>query len=590
MNAALGVERSFSGRSWFFRESDPDAVQALARAANISPVLAQILAARGIGAPDVTDYLHPTLKRQLPEPNRLMNMEAAVARAHQAIERGETIAVFGDYDVDGSCAAALLREFFRAAGCNPLVYIPDRLTEGYGPSHGALAQLRARGATLLITVDCGATASAVLDEAHANGLNAVVLDHHALEEPWAGRAIQINPNQPGDTSGLNCLCAAGVAFLFAVALNRALRESGWYSSQHILEPDLRASVDLAGLATVCDVVPLQGVNRAFVAAALARCASRPRPGLKALAEIAKASPPFSPHHFGFVLGPRINAGGRVGRCSLGVELLGVDNDSEAASLAAQLDLHNCERRAIEAGMLETAMVQAAEQNGASFVWAAGEDWHPGVLGIIAGRLKERFGKPAIAVGIGTDGTARASARSVAGIDIGVIVREARAVNILENGGGHAMAAGFSLASSRCEAMREFLTARLLGKDDALAAASILDIHGVVSAAGVTQSLAEDIGSAGPFGAGNPEPVLAAPDVELAWADETAGGHLRLRLRGRDGSGLNAVAFRAIDSPLGQGLLAARGKRIHAAGSLKLDRYNGAVRVEMQMTDAAPASL
>ncbi|HEY5046817.1 MAG TPA: single-stranded-DNA-specific exonuclease RecJ [Rhizomicrobium sp.] len=589
MAPALGVEQSFAGRRWLLREIEDDEVRALSRAANISPVLARLLAARGISPSDAAAHLNPSLKDLLPEPFGFKDMERAVTRAQHAIEAGQRVAIFGDYDVDGSCSAALLCDFLTAIGRAPSVAIPDRLTEGYGPSAAALLRLKDAGAQLVITVDCGATADAALRAARNAGLDVIVLDHHALENAGENAFAQVNPNQPGDTSRHSHLCAAGVVFLFLVALNRSLREAGWYRANAVAEPDLRASLDLVGLATVCDVVPLVGVNRAFVQSALTRIGMRPRPGLKALAEIARAEAPFTPYHLGFIIGPRINAGGRVGRCSLGVELLTAMDESHAMPLALQLERHNRERQAVEAIILEEAMALAAMQDNAPFLFVAGEGWHPGVVGIIAGRLKERFGKPAFAVGV-ENGVGRGSARSIAGIDLGALVRAARDQGLLEAGGGHAMAAGFSLSANKMNAFQDFLGGHFAEQGMVIGTTGELELHGMFSPAGANAGLVEEIGRAGPFGAGNLEPLLVAPDLRVAFADMVGQGHIRLSLEGSDGARLQGIAFRASGSPLGDGLLKSRGKRIHAAGTLRAERWNGESRVQLHLHDAAAAGV
>ncbi|HEX4077376.1 MAG TPA: single-stranded-DNA-specific exonuclease RecJ [Rhizomicrobium sp.] len=593
-SAALSVTRSFSGRRWAFRQTDAEATRLLCREAEVSPAIATLLLSRSVTPGEADAYLNPTLKHLLPEPFTLGNMETAVGRAAQAITRGETIAVFGDYDVDGSCSAALLHDFFSDLGHPPLLYVPDRLSEGYGPNAAALLGLKDRGASLIITVDCGATAHEALTAAREAGLDVIVLDHHAVDAPGtvgvspALPGIHVNPNQPGDNSGLSHLCAAGVTFLFAVALNRELRRSGWYGRTAISEPDLRKSLDLVGLATVCDVVPLVGINRAFVRAAEARLSRLERPGIRALAAIARAEAPFSNYHCGFVFGPRINAGGRVGRCSLGAELLTARRDADAAPLAALLDHHNRERQAIESAIIQEATDQAARQDNWPFLLVSGEGWHPGVVGIVAGRLKDRFRKPAFVVGF--EGEAgRGSARSVPGIDVGAMVRAARNSDILEAGGGHAMAAGFTLRSGQRELFRDWLESGFLRLDVVGAAASDLWLDALVSPSGATPELAGEIDRVGPFGAGNSEPVLAACDVRLAFADVVGQGHVRLRLQGADGSTLSAIAFRAAQTPLGQALLRARGERIHAAGHLRLNRWNGRTEAQLQLEDAAAAA-
>ena len=552
----------------------------------MSQALAELLAARGVAASDVHDFLNPTLKRYLPEPLSLMDMDLAVARTRTAIEGGERIAIFGDYDVDGSASAALLHDFLSAVASPPRVYIPDRMTEGYGPNTAALLKLKADGISLVITVDCGAGAAAPLAAARTAGLDVVVLDHHAVETSPTCIA-HVNPNQPRDTSGLGHVCAAGVTFLFAVALNRALRDTGWYGANAIAEPDLRAYVDLVGLATICDVVPLVGVNRAFVRVGLAHLAKLVRPGLAALADIAQITPAFSPYHLGFMFGPRINAGGRVGRSSLGVDLLIARDSASAQELALSLDKHNRERQVIEKLILEEAIGMAATQTNAPFVFVSNQDWHAGVVGIVAGRLKERFGKPSFVAGF-EGGVGRGSARSVAGIDIGATVRAAREKNLLDSGGGHAMAAGFTLRTEQVKSFHAFLAAEFAKSDAALAAAGEIAIDAVLSPAGASVALVDEMHKAGPFGAGNAEPLIVLPDVVVRFADVVGKEHVRLRLAGGDGEMLDAIAFRTTDTPLGIGLRAARGRRVHVVGRLRADAWNGRRRVQLQVEDAAPA--
>lgn len=583
---AFNVGRSFSGRRWLLREAPDDATRALMRAGDLSPVLARILAARGISANDLEDILNPTLKRLLPEPRTLKDMDKAVARVRAAIERGEQIAVFGDYDVDGSSSAALMHCFLNEIGLPPRIYIPDRMSEGYGPNAPALLALQQEGASLVITVDCGAGAVTALTAARDAGLDVVVLDHHTVETPPPAFA-HVNPNQPGDTSGLNHLCAAGVTFLFLVALNRELRESGWYVANNIPEPDLRAHLDLVGLATICDVVPLTGVNRAFVRAGLSRLGQLERPGIAALATIAEVNAPFTPYHLGFVFGPRINAGGRVGRCSLGVELLTAIADTAAFPLGEMLDRHNRERQAIEATILEEAMAMAATQDNQPFVLTANADWHAGVVGIVAGRLKDRFNKPAFVVGFENE-LGRGSARSVSGVDLGAIIRAARDEGHLEAGGGHAMAAGFSVTKNKLDSFQSFLESRLSEVADAITASRDLNLDAAISPFGASPALVTEIARAGPFGAGNAEPYVVAPDVRVGFADVVGRDHVRLRLIGGDGARLDAIAFRCATTPLGEDLLASRGKLIHAAGRLRADEWQGRARVQLHLEDAAAA--
>jgi single-stranded-DNA-specific exonuclease len=582
--AAFGVTRSFSGRRWRLRDVDEEAAAALVREQQVSQTLSRLLAARGVAAGDVRNYLNPSLKHLMPDPSVLKDMDKAVARVAQALEAGQKIAVFGDYDVDGSASSALLADFLSALGAPPRLYIPDRMTEGYGPSPVAMRTLAGEATAPVVTVDCGAAATPALEEARAQGMDVVVLDHHRVDQAPPASA-HVNPNQPGDTSGLGHLCAAGVTFLFLVALNRHLRGSGFYEARGLAEPDLRLALDLVGLATVCDVVPLLGLNRAFVRQGLARVGGRP--GLKALVEVAKATQPFTPYTFGFLLGPRINAGGRVGRAGLGADLLTARDPAAAADFALQLDLHNRERQAIEKRIVEEALAAAAAQANAPFILAAGEGWHPGVVGIVAGRLKERFGKPSFVAGF-EGGMGRGSARSIPGIDVGGAIRAAVLSGVIESGGGHAMAAGFSLSASQLNSFQRFLEAAFEGQAAALAAAATLELDTVASPAGAGAALLEELALAGPYGAGNPEPLLAFPDLRVSFADVVGKDHIRLRLNG-GGAVLQAIAFRAVGTPLGEGLLESRGQAIHAAGRLKRNEWNGQVTVQLEIEDAAPAS-
>ncbi len=586
--AAFGVARSFSGRRWALPSADESIARSLIQGKGLSPVLARLLALRGVDVASAQDYLNPTLKKFMPDPLVLADMDKAVTRVAAALEQGQRIAIFGDYDVDGSVSSALLAEFFTALGSAPRVYIPDRMAEGYGPSAPAFAALKAEGADLIVTVDCGASGGAAFEVARAEKMDVVVLDHHRVETRPDALA-HVNPNQPGDSSGLGYLCAAGVTFLFMVALNRHLRDSGFYESRGMTEPDLRDTLDMVGLATVCDVVPLVGVNRAFVRQGLGQLSKLARPGLSALAAIAKAAPPFTAYHLGFVFGPRINAGGRVGRSTLGADLLTARAGAAAEEFALQLDLHNRERREIEKRILEEAIALATTQENAPFLLVDGDGWHPGVVGIVAGRLKERFAKPAFVAGF-EGGMGRGSARGIAGLDIGRMVRGAREAGLIESGGGHAMAAGFSLSPAQVGPFREFLHGQFQGTGAALDAAATLEIDAVSSPGAASPELVREIALAGPFGAGNPEPLLAFPDLKVAYADVVGSDHVKLRLLGGDGARLDAIAFRAVGTPLGEGLLASRGRTIHAAGKLRSDDWGGAVRAQLQIEDAAPASL
>ena len=586
---ALGVGSSFTGRAWRMRGYDAARVGEL-ELSGLSRALAQVLASRGVTKETAESFLEPRLKNLLPDPRVFAHMERAALRFATALERNETIAVLGDYDVDGACAAALLLRFLRHVKREALLYVPDRLTEGYGPSAAAVRSLRARGARLLVTVDCGAAAHEALHAARECGLDTIVLDHHAVETNPPAFA-HVNPNGPDDESGITYVCAAGLVFLFLVAAQRALREQGWFAAQGVAETDLINQLDLVALATVADVVPLTGVNRAFVRQGLRALERLERPGLAALARLASAQPPFSAYHLGFIFGPRINAGGRVGQCDLGARLLSSEDADEADALAFELDRLNRERQAVEAAILESADAIAAGQSDNPFLLLSGEGWHAGVVGIVAGRLKERHSKPVLVAGFeagDADALGRGSARSVVGVDLGAIIRAARAEGLLETGGGHAMAAGFSLRRAKLSAFGDFLHRHIGPQRSAIAAASELLADAMVSPSGATLALIADLGHAGPYGAGNPEPVFLMPDMLVVYAGIAGANHVRLRLVGRDGQGMGAIAFRAAGTPLGDGLLKARGARVHVAGKLKRDDYDGTAKVQLHLEDAAPA--
>ena len=589
--AFLGVERSACGRRWRTRATGDGETAAIVELLGLPEIVARLLAQRGVGLDNAPGFLAPRLRDQLPDPAHLRDMTPAVERLVRAIQGGERVVIFGDYDVDGATSAALLLRFFAAVGGHAAVYVPDRLREGYGPNTPALLRLRAEGAAVVVTVDCGATAHAPLAEAAASGLDVIVVDHH-VTEPLLPRALAvINPNRLDDDSPHGALAAVGVAFLLVVALNRALRAAGWYGARP--EPDLLQWLDLVALGTVCDVVPLTGLNRALVGQGIKVARAMANPGLRALAAVAAVTSPMDAYHLGFVLGPRVNAGGRVGEADLGARLLSTDNPSLAAELAARLDAYNRERRDIERQTLEAAIaaVEAAPQSPA-LVFAAAEGWHPGVIGIVAARLRERYERPACVVAL-DGGIGKGSGRSVPGVALGPAVIAARQAGLLLNGGGHAMAAGFTVAAERLDALHEFLAARLGDGIERAPPVPELAIDGALSAAGATGGLIEHLTALAPFGAANPEPRFAFPGLRVVHVEPVGGGgHLRCTLADPLGSGpggpapLRAIAFRAADSPLGQFLAAARGRAVHVAGHLRRDAWRGGDAVQLVIDDAA----
>jgi single-stranded-DNA-specific exonuclease len=584
----LGVARSLSNRRWIWRQGEDRVGLGIAQRLGVPEVVGRLLAARGVGLEAASDFLDPTLRALLPDPSVLRDMDRAAARLAEAVRRGETVAVFGDYDVDGACSGALATTFLRALGCTVIPYVPDRMTEGYGPNVAALEALAGRGATLVVCVDCGTAAGEVLACLHGRA-DVVVLDHHKSEGPPPDVVATVNPNRLDCGSGLGSLCAAGIAFLTAISTVRELRRAGFFAARP--EPDLLALLDIVALATVCDVMPLTGLNRAFVTQGLRVMARRERPGIAALLEVALVTTRPTAATLGFALGPRINAAGRISEADLGLRLLLCDDAVEARGLAATLNAVNVQRQAVEASMLEAAM-QAAEAQiaaGHATVLVAGLEWHAGVVGIVAGRIKERFNRPACVAAL-ADGIAKGSGRSIAGIDLGSAVIAARQSGLLITGGGHAMAAGFSLAEAGLAAFHEFLDQRLAAASGRPSAAD-LAVEGSVAVAGCTTELAQQLSRLAPFGNGNEEPVLILPRVRVVRADRVGreGGTIRAFVEGEGGGRrLKAMLFRAREGALADALLNRDGLPLHLAGHLRAEEWNGTTSAGFIITDAAPA--
>jgi len=590
-SAFLGVSRSATGRLWRDRLDARGAAQALAIAQRhqLPEMLARVLAGRGVDLDAVTDFLDPTIRKLMPDPFTVTQMEAATRRIADAVARGERVAIFGDYDVDGATSSALLAWHLRHCGLDPLIHIPDRIFEGYGPNVEAVKVLAGKGTTLLITVDCGTTSVEALAEAKRLGMSVVVIDHHQCGDDLPAVDALVNPNRPDDLSGLGHLAAVGLVFVTLVALNRELRGRGFWNDQRP-EPDLLGMLHHVALGTVADVAALTGLNRAFVAKGLIALRRRDHVGHTALMDIARLNGPPEAWHLGFMLGPRINAGGRIGRADLGVRLLLEGDVSEAARIAAELDRLNSERRVIEQAAEAQAEAEALaalglEDKGAVIVTAA-EGWHPGVVGLVASRLKEKFGRPAFAIAIEPGGIGTGSGRSISGVDLGKAVRQAVSDGLLMKGGGHAMAAGITLRKEQLAEFRAYIEAVLA--DDVARSRNIheLLVDGAVSARAVTPELATTLNRAGPYGAGNPEPVIALPSHQLVYADEVGQAHLRVRLKSGDGAIVNGIAFRAIGQKLGNALKDNRGQLLHVAGSLSVDRWQGAERVQLRVIDVA----
>ncbi len=584
--AFLGVTHSLTGRFWRQRLTDDRAAQALAQRLRVPEVVGRVLAARGVPLAEAEGFLKPSLRASLPDPSHLRDMDRAVARIARAIQSGEAVAVFGDYDVDGATSSALLKRFFDAAGGALRIYIPDRRTEGYGPNGPALRRLAADGISLVITVDCGIMAFDALDAAAAAGLDVVVVDHHQAEPRLPAAAAVVNPNRLDERTPHRNLAAVGLTFLLLVALNRHLRADGWYGAARP-EPDLLDLLDLVALGTVCDVVPLTGLNRVLVAQGLKVMARRGNLGLRTLADVAGVSERPGAFHLGYILGPRVNAGGRIGRSDLGARLLTTADADEARTLAEELDRLNRERQAIETQVLEQAVsaAEAATAADAPLVFVAGDDWHTGVVGIVASRLRERFHRPAFVLGL-EDGEARGSGRSVPGVDLGAAVTAAKQAGLLINGGGHAMAGGVTVTAGKLDALAAFLAARLAPQLASAPPANSIGIDATVSVTGANRRLYDLVDAAGPYGAGHPEPRFVVPGADVVKADIVGEDHVRVILAGGDGGRLKGIAFRAAGGALGQALRQSHGARLHIAGHLRADDWGGRRQAQLVIEDAA----
>ncbi|MHA1523091.1 MAG: single-stranded-DNA-specific exonuclease RecJ [Alphaproteobacteria bacterium] len=601
--AVFGVTRSVLGQAWRRRVSGPRAsdqgtddqragdqraATAIAQALDAPDIVGRILCTRAVTAPEAVDFLNPSLRQLLPDPSTLVDMDKAASRLADAVEGGETVAIFSDYDVDGATSAAVLSLYLAALGRQPIVYVPDRVAEGYGPNAAALRQLADQGASLIVTLDCGIAAHAAFAE-FGGAADIIVLDHHQASEELPQALALVNPNRLDDLSGLGHLAAVGVTFMGVVALTRELRARGFFASGRP-EPDLFDLVGLVALGTVCDVVPLVGLNRAFVTRGLEILRRRENPGLDTLCDVARLSEPVNAYHLGYLLGPRINAGGRIGKSDLGYRLLTCSDADQALPLALELDQLNQERRAMEAQATQAAVEQveaAWQENGETeTITVANTAWHPGIVGLVAARIKERFRRPAFAIGTDNDGLGKGSGRSIRGVDLGAAVRAAVKRGLVLGGGGHAMAAGLSVEFDQIPALAAFLETSLGQTAQTARAADFLAIDGPLSAGGANLELMEWLTRIGPFGAGHPEPRFAFPAHRVRYAKQVGDSHIRLTLEGGDKRRIEAIAFRATQSPLGELLLAGRELPIHVAGKLKVNTWSGTRKVQLVIDDAA----
>jgi single-stranded-DNA-specific exonuclease len=577
----LNIERSVTGQPWRWRR---------AGAGDLDSLVDELLLARGVDPADLPRHRDPRIRDFLPDPSAFQDMDKGAKRLADAVEGGESIAVFGDYDVDGATSAALLTLLLRRLDVEPIVYIPDRLMEGYGPSGAALVELRNRGASLAVTVDCGAQAFEALEDAKSAGLDVIVVDHHQCATLLPVAYALINPNRldEGELGASHGhLAAVGMAFLLGVALVRELRTRGFFNGRP--EPQLLDLLDLVALGTVADVARLHGLNRAFVTQGLKIMAARQNIGLSALSEASRLVKPPSCRDLGFALGPRINAGGRVGKSDLGVRLLTCTDPEEARTIAAELDRLNEERRAIETIVCEQAEEQAARLDAAPVLTVMGKGWHPGVIGIVAGRLKERFGRPAIVIAEDDDGTGKGSGRSIPGVDLGAAVLAAKESGLLIAGGGHAMAAGLTLPKGGLEAFRVFINQRLADDVERSRDGRALLIDALLAPGGVVGGLCDSLDQAGPYGAGWPSPKIVCGPARLLRVGIVGEGHVRGLACGDDCKSFKWIAFRSATTELGQALLSSPGdQRWWLAGSIKRDEWNGGNAAEMHLEDAAVA--
>ena len=589
--AFLGVDRSVSGQRWVSRldQAGQNRALAMSQLHGMPELVARVLAGRGVAVDDAPAFLEPSIRSLMPDPYRLTDCEAAAERLVEAIRRGERVAIFGDYDVDGAASSALLWRFLHHFSIDSEIYIPDRIFEGYGPNPAAIGQLIDRGARLIVTVDCGSTSLEALAVAKERGIDVVVIDHHQMGHEMPPCLALVNPNREDDLSGQGHLCAAGVVFLVLVATLRVLRQNGHPQARSL---DLLAWLDLVALATVCDVVPLKGLNRAYVTKGLIAARHQNNAGLAALLRVAGIGGPVTPYHFGFLVGPRINAGGRIGDAALGSRLLTLDDAGEAEEIAHKLDELNRERQAMEQVMLAEAEAEALAEYGdgqaASVIVTARDNWHPGIVGLLAARLKERFKRPAFAIAFDLNGKGAGSGRSINGFDIGRMVRAAVDSGLLVKGGGHAMAAGLTVERANLGRLRAFFDEASAEQVGALAANQTLKIDGALGPSGATIALIDQLEAAGPFGSGHPQPIFAVPAHRLRDARPVGTTHVKVTLEAADGSRLEGIAFRAAETALGDFLLNGRGTQVHVAGTLSADHWQGTRRVQMRVLDAAKA--
>ncbi len=583
----LNVKNSINNKAWIDRLSPQEAriAKAISQQSGISEIIARILAGRGVEIEEAEDFLSPTIRSLMPDPSILSDMDNLIERLSRAIINKEKIALFGDYDVDGACSVALMQKYLNHFGIETIIHIPDRIFEGYGPNNGAMEKFVNQGANLIITLDCGTLSIQAIEYAKKLGADILVIDHHLGKEELPPASAIVNPNRLDDISDLGYLCAAGVTFMVLVALNRKLRQKA-YSNL----PDLMQMLDLVALATICDVVPLRGLNRAFVQRGIELMQRGGNIGIKSLALSAKITHKLTPYHLGFIIGPRINAGGRIGDCSLGAKLLALNDENQAEIIAMRLNELNIERQRIEAESVEEAIIAAdaeiAIADNLPVLVLASKNWHPGIVGLIASRLKEKYFRPVFAISLAMGERASGSGRSIAGVDLGSAVIRAVEKNIIEKGGGHAMAAGISLKAEQIGAFRDFICEDLQKQIGLARENNQLKIDAAITARTANIEFVHLIEKAGPFGAGNDNPIFVFPSHQIKFAKIVGqSGHIRFNLYSGDGAYIEAIAFRALDSEFGQLLLRKSDEKpIHIAGSLSINHWQGQEKVQLRAID------
>lgn len=584
MTTFLDVDKSCRGLRWQARCQDEDSVIELEQVKSLDNLTARLLAGRGITAEHTDEFLNPSLRGSMPDPSTLQDMDKAAVLIMNAVQAKQKITVFADYDVDGGSSAAQLIKWGRAFGVEIGLYVPDRVKEGYGPSIEAFKQLKSEGNELVITVDCGAAAQSALEAAKDLDLPIVVIDHHLMHGDLPPCAALVNPNRDDDTSGLGHLAAAGVTFMVLVALNREARKRGVAQVPNLLD-----LLGLTALGTLCDVVSLTGLNRALVSQGLKVLSQGGNVGVGALADVAGTNAPYTTYHCGFILGPRINAGGRIGKAEMGAELLSTENAQLAYAHAAELDRVNAARKVLQDQMVNEALEEAfklPEED--SIVIVNMEGWHPGVIGIVAGRLKDRFDKPAIVIGVNEQGIGKGSGRSMSGVNLGAAITKAKEAGLLISGGGHAMAGGLTINADRIDDLSKFLNEHLREEVAEARNNLSLKIDALIAPSAANQALIDRIADVGPYGAGNPQPLFAFSDLRIAYAERVRGGHVRCAFEDGIGGRISGICFRADETGLDEILLDPNAPRVHVAGRLKADNWQGRSRIDLQLVDLAVA--